>query len=219
MALHFETDNGRKTVALQKLTVAGWTGRDQAAVRHHIEELAAIGVPAPSETPLFYAVSPSLATQADEVTVLGEESSGEVEPFLIRIDGRLWLGLGSDHTDRELEAFCVAHSKQICAKPVATKLWPFEAVADRLDELELTTWIGGRADRTIYQKGTLSDILPLASLLERRPLGEGEAMLCGTLPALGGVRPAAQYEMEIRDPAGRQSIRFSYRVRSVPVVR
>ncbi|MGA8316723.1 MAG: DUF2848 family protein, partial [Bradyrhizobium sp.] len=27
------------------LVVAGWTGRDEAALRHHIEELAAIGVP------------------------------------------------------------------------------------------------------------------------------------------------------------------------------
>lgn len=36
------------------LIVAGWTGRDEAALRHHIEELAAIGVPRPSSVPVFY---------------------------------------------------------------------------------------------------------------------------------------------------------------------
>ena len=36
---------------ISHLIVAGWTGRDRAKVQHHIEELALLGVPAPSTTP------------------------------------------------------------------------------------------------------------------------------------------------------------------------
>ena len=39
-------------VLVKRLVVAGWTGRDQAAVRHHIEELAERGVKAPGTTPV-----------------------------------------------------------------------------------------------------------------------------------------------------------------------
>ena len=56
---------------LRLLVIAGWTGRNLAAVQHHIDELAALGVPGPSKTPLFYRVSADLVTQADEIQVLG----------------------------------------------------------------------------------------------------------------------------------------------------
>ena len=37
-----------------RLVIAGWTGRDAAGIQHHIEELAALGVPRPSTVPLYY---------------------------------------------------------------------------------------------------------------------------------------------------------------------
>ena len=40
------------------LIMAGWTGRDRAAVDHHIAELAALGVAGPSCVPTFYRLSP-----------------------------------------------------------------------------------------------------------------------------------------------------------------
>jgi len=215
--MRFETDNGAVDVLPTALTVAGWTGRDVAAVEHHIDELAALGVPRPSTVPLYYACAPALLTGASAIDVLGEETSGEVEPFLLRAGGALWLGLGSDHTDRGLEATSVAHSKQICAKPIAGTLWAFDALAGRLDALELRSWIAGGGGWTLYQEGTLAAIRPLAELLAAAPLGEGEAMLCGTLPAIGGVRPAPAWRMELRDPVEGRAIALEYAVRSLPV--
>jgi hypothetical protein len=92
------------------LTVAGWTGRNRAAVEHHIEELKAIGVPPPSACPLFYQVSPELASQSLRQQFLGEKSSGEVEPVLLFDGQSLYLTAGSDHTDRGWEAVSVAAS-------------------------------------------------------------------------------------------------------------
>src|SRR5262244_853505 len=82
------------------LIVAGWTGRDEKALRHHIEELAAIGVPRPSSVPVFYRNSVGNVTQADTIEALGPDSSGEVEPVIVALEDGLWLTLGSDHTDR-----------------------------------------------------------------------------------------------------------------------
>ena len=33
----------------ETLVIAGWAGRDEKAIHHHIEELAAIGVPPPKK--------------------------------------------------------------------------------------------------------------------------------------------------------------------------
>ncbi len=50
------------SVVPRQLVIAGWTGRDAAAIEHHIEELEAIGVPRPSSVPLYYRVGAGLLT-------------------------------------------------------------------------------------------------------------------------------------------------------------
>lgn len=208
--MKFKTEQGVLHCTPQRLIVAGWTGRDRAAVDHHIEELEAIGVPAPSEVPLYYQCSPALLTQETSIQVLGEETSGEAEPFLIKIDGRVWLGLASDHTDRALEAYSVAHSKQIAQKPVADELWAFDEVEKHLDDFQLQSWILEEGGWVPYQNGTLSSIRPLAELMAGARFSDGTAMLCGTLPAIGGVRPADQFKMSLIDPGKSRTISWSY---------
>lgn len=219
----------RGTHTLARCVVAGWTGRDPAKVRHHIEELAAIGVPPPSSVPVYYRVAASMVTQADRIETLGAETSGEVEPVLLDTGAELLLGLGSDHTDRALETHSVAAAKQICAKPVASAFWRFDRVADRLDELELRSWIQETpgADWTLYQDGTVAAIRPLAELIAGSPhrspdlpgrLMAGSLMFCGTLGAIGGVRPAAAFKMELRDPADGRSLSHSYTIETLPAV-
>jgi hypothetical protein len=58
-----DTD-GPKAAAFEPtaLVIAGWAGRGQAAVDHHIKELAAIGVPRPSTVPIFYRVAAATLT-------------------------------------------------------------------------------------------------------------------------------------------------------------
>ena len=217
--MRFDLDGaGEADIVLTKAVVAGWTARDPAQVAHHIAELAAIGVAAPSATPLFYRVAPGLLTQADEIAVLGGRTSGEAEPMLLRHGGALWLGLASDHTDRALEAWSVAHSKQVCAKPVAHALWPLAPLAGRLDALMLRSWIDEGAGWTLYQEGPLALIRPLLALEAACPLPEGGAMLCGTLGAIGGVRPAARFRMALRDEAEGREIAAEYRIAPLPVI-
>jgi hypothetical protein len=224
--LTFTADGAPRAVTIRALVVAGWTGRDRAAVEHHIAELAELGVAPPSQVPLYYRLSPGLLTQDATVPMLGPDGSGEVEPMLLDDGDALWLGLGSDHTDRALEAVSVAFSKQVCAKPVGPELWRFNEVADRLDALTLESWISeDGAAWTPYQSGTLGSIRPLAELRDACPfarsggrLEPGTLMLCGTLGAIGGVRPAPRFRMRLADPATGRALTHDYAVDRLPVI-
>lgn len=208
-----------REIDITDLVVAGWTGRDKAAVDHHIEELAAIGVAPPSRTPLFYRGAASLLTQAPAIQVVGPDSSGEAEAVLLATDEGLYVTLGSDHTDRKAEAFSVAVSKQLCAKPLAAGLWRYEDVAPHWDQLVLRSWTHDDGARVLYQEGPLSGMLPVDTLLaDYGPLTPGTAMFCGTLPAIGGLRPAPRFEMELEDPVLNRRITHTYDIESLPVV-
>ena len=213
----------RITVAVNELIVAAWAGRDDDAIQEHIEELQALGVTPPSATPLFYRVSADRLTTDEDVQVLGEATSGEVEVFLLGTDRGTMLGVVSDHTDRDAEAWSVAHSKQVCPKPVASRLWRLVDALDHWDDLRLASWatIGGRCHA--YQEGTLAGLLPPGDLLQRLGrsdggLAPGQAMLCGTLPVNGGVRPAERFDMALIDPVLERRIEHGYRIQTLPIV-
>lgn len=202
------------------LIVAGWTGRDEAALRHHIEELAAIGVPRPSSVPVFYRNSALNVTQASRVQVLGPDTSGEAEPVVVAHGGRLWLTVGSDHTDRKAETIGIALSKQLCAKPVGRDLWLLDDVADHWDLLQLRAFATIDGRRVIYQDGTLAGMRTPADLISRygTVLSQGTIMFCGTLAAIGGIRPASRFEVELTDPVLNSTLRHVYDIDILPVV-
>ncbi|MEZ5930512.1 MAG: DUF2848 domain-containing protein [Alphaproteobacteria bacterium] len=212
------------------LVMAGWTGRDEAAVRHHIEELEALGVAPPSKTPLFYRVDPALLAGAvDAISVVGETSSGEAEAVILSMQDGLWVGLGSDHTDRAFEAQSVQLSKQLCRKPMASTLWSYDEVIDHWDELMLRAHIVEDGERVLYQEGTLAELRPPEELMaaykaERAfaddpPLPIGTALFCGTMPAIGGIRPSTRFEMALEDPVMSRSLRHEVAIETLPVVR
>ncbi|MDP9899983.1 hypothetical protein J2W36_002234 [Variovorax ginsengisoli] len=215
------------SVAPRALVVAGWTGRDVAAIEHHIEELAAIGVPRPSSVPLYYRVAAQLLTQSPSIEALGEQSSGEAEPLFFFSRGTWWLSVASDHTDRQVESYSVAVSKQMCAKPVAQTAWRWEDVQAHQDTLELRSRILEDGRWVDYQRGTLASIRPLAALRDGVPgtdvAPEGLFMTCGTLGALPnakgeGIRPAVEMEIEIHDPRLQRRIVHRYAVQALEVV-
>lgn len=212
----------RVGVEIDRLIIAGWAGRDEAAVRHHIEELAAIGVPPPSSVPVYYRAAAANLTQASRLEVLGPDSSGEVEPVLVSMADGLWLGVGSDHTDRKAEAAGIALSKQLCGKPIGATLWRFDEVEGHWDDLVLRAiaTIDGR-DVT-YQEGKLAALRHPRDLMARRPGGPalppGTLMFCGTLGAIGGIRPAARFAMELHDPILGRSLSHAYEIDELPVI-
>ncbi len=211
-----------REVAIDDAVVAGWTGRDPAAVEKHIRELELLGVKRPATTPIFYRVAAARLTTDDEIEVVGERSGGEVEFVLLRHDGRLWVGAGSDHTDREVETYGVTVSKQMCDKPVAPVFWAFDEVAPHWDRLMLRAHVTENGARVLYQEGTVAAMLDPKSLLARYAedgrLAENTLMFCGTLAAKSGVRPTAQFAFELEDPVMQRKIAHAYAVRALPIL-
>jgi Protein of unknown function (DUF2848) len=219
---HSESGVRAVDATIHTLVIAGWAGRDEKALRHHIEELAAIGVPRPSSVPVFYRGSASLLTQADQLDVLGPDSSGEVEPVIVALEDGLWLGVGSDHTDRKAETFGIALSKQMCGKPVSRDLWRLDAVIDRWDTLVMRSHATIDGKSTLYQEGTLANLRPPSDLIgkwtSQGALKPGTIMFGGTLGAIGGIRSASHFAMEICDPTTGQTLRQDYDIAVLPVI-
>lgn len=215
-----ETKDGVQPLSLEvkTLVIAGWTGRNVEAMEAHIRELEAIGIARPKTTPIFYRVAAALLTTADAIQVSGEASSGEVETVVFNSGGTHWVGVGSDHTDRKAETVGVSLSKQMCHKPVAPVVWPWDEVVDHWDRLLLRSWAHEAGGPTLYQEGGVTAMKPPGELQSLHGgLPDAGAMFGGTLAVKGEIRPAAAFEVELEDPVLGRSIRHRYAVEALPV--
>jgi len=201
-ALHWEP---------RRLVIAGYTGRDQASVRKHIAELEELGIPAPPRVPMLYDLSPRLLQTFERMPVVRDDGSGEAEVVLIELDGEWYVGLGSDHTDRVLEAVSIQKSKEVCAKPISTEIWPLASVLEHWDAIEMRSWVSKDGEERLYQSGTLGEFLhpnDLRELVrERGYASSGIAIFCGTLPLQEAFFFGGAFRAELSDPiAGRKLI-------------
>jgi Protein of unknown function (DUF2848) len=211
----------RREVVVKDAVIAGWTGRDAIAVGKHIKELEALGVKRPATTPIFYRVAAARLTTDDTIEAVGESSGGEVEFVLLQDAGRLWVGAGSDHTDREVEKYGVTVSKQLCDKPIASVFWSYEEVAPHWDELILRAHVIEGGKSALYQEGAVTAMMHPQALLEKHSstsLRDGTLLFGGTLAAHGGVRPTSEFSFELEDPVLGRKIAHRYRVRTLPIL-
>ena len=209
------------TFIVERLVCAGWVGRDKTAVQAHVEELAQLGIPGPSQTPTYMNYSPYLATTKAVIDVVGPDSSGEVEYVILKRDGKLYIGVGSDHTDREMEKHSIPGSKQMCAKVLAPVVWPYEEIRNHWDQIILRSWTLRETEQVLYQEDTLGTILDAERILNGLPADEGlptEGMLIfsGTLATKMGLIFSDRFDFEMEDPVLNRSIRYGYDIRILP---
>ena len=217
-----DDEPARKSIEVDSLIIAGWAGRDRIALEKHIAELEREGVPRPKRTPEFYQIGVNLLTTAAGIQVPGDTSTGEIEAFVLKAADELWVGVGSDHTDRKLEATSVIMSKQACPKPIGTTLWRYSEIRDHWDSIEVRSYRYEGDEQFVYQRGKLSANLSGDELLDllKRDHGavpNGTLMFCGTIPAEGGIRFSKRFEMELRDPVRDLSIRHAYDISTLPI--
>ena len=206
--------------SINKLVIAGWTGRNVAALEAHIKELEAIGVKRPKTVPIFYRVARSLLSTADTIEVMADKSSGEVEFVLYALDDGLWVGIGSDHTDRKAETIGVTLSKQMCAKPVGTTLWRYDDVKPHWDRLVLRSYVPDGSGRRLYQEGPVTAMRAPEELIKLYTGGDrlepGTAMFCGTFAVHGEISYSGTFDMELEDPVLGRKITHGYRIVQLP---
>jgi hypothetical protein len=207
--------------AVKNLVIAGWTGRNVAALEAHIKELEAIGVKRPKTVPIFYRVASSLLSTSSSIEVMADKSSGEVEFVLFALDDGLWLGLGSDHTDRKAETVGVTLSKQLCGKPVGPALWRYDEVKPHWDKLTLRSYVPGEGGkRRLYQEGPVTNMRSPEELIKLYTGGDrlapGTAMFCGTFAVHGEISYSGRFDMELEDPVLSRKLTHGYEIVSLP---
>ncbi len=207
-------------VAIDRVILVGYTGRDRAAVLDHIRELEALGVAPPPGIPAFYTVSPTLVTSASHLVVGSRETSGEAEFYLLHTPLGVLVGVGSDHTDRKHESIDIAAAKGLCGKVISRNVWRLTDLAPHWDTLELCAAVAYQGERRVYQAGRLEALMPVPDLLaEVEAAGfatEGSLIFGGTLPTVDGFVYASRFEVELRDPILGRTLASAYDVVVAP---
>jgi hypothetical protein len=200
---------------VKRLFNAGWVGRNQAALQHHIDELAAVGVPTPKHVPTLFALGNFLLTTSDSIQVHGEDTSGEVEYVLLWHKGKILVGVGSDHTDRRLEKHSLPKAKNLCMNVMAADVWPFDEVQEHFDDLRLECSVTREGKVSLYQQDTLGSLLGPSywiSDLEKRlgRMEDGLVFFSGTIGTVEGLVTGEAYSFKMDDPVLKRSIEHRY---------
>ena len=153
MILHLTVDGGKLDFQVEKMLNAGYTARDQAQIEGHMEEMRKEGIAVPKSIPVFFPKITDRITTADKIEVLADKTtSGEVEFVLLFDQDKVYVGVGSDHTDRKLEQHNILAAKQMCANVISAEVWRYEEVKDHWDDLILRSWVEKDGQRQLYQK-------------------------------------------------------------------
>ncbi len=217
-----EASGGRSDLEfpVARILDAGFTGKNREGAMKHVEELKAHGVAAPDRIPAYFAVTRELVTTDDEIEVLGDDTSGEVEVVFLFKGDETYIAVGSDHTDRELEKDSIPKSKVICPKVVSRDVWRLADVEPHWERLRLQSWIEVDGQRTLYQEGSLADFLTIDDFLDgvrsvvKDGALDGMVLYMGTMPSLGGeLLFSPTFEGRLSDDVLGRELSFRYSIR------
>jgi hypothetical protein len=206
---------------VRRMVNAGYVGRNLNAIEAHIEELRREGIPPPPSVPMIFPVLSHNITTENQIEVIGNRTSGEVE-FVLLLEGEtVFVGVGSDHTDRDLERQSIVKSKQICLNVLSPRVWKYEEVKSHWDELLMQSWV--RMDQEdadmLYQRAHLKSIISAADLQELVksrmgdvPDGEsGLVIFSGTIPILTkDILYGSYFRGELMDSTLNQTLTCEY---------
>ncbi|WP_156757138.1 DUF2848 family protein [Actinokineospora pegani] len=217
-ALHLALPDGDRplSAAPTRLYNLGSATVDSAAAEAHQREVADVGVRIAFDVPAprIYPMAVNSVTTDDVVGVHSGRTSGEAEVVLLVSDGELYIGVGSDHTDRELERLSIIWSKQYSPSVLGKRVWRWADVEPRWDRLVLESTVDGE----LYQRGPASVFLSPPEIL--KVLGERVSELppsylvfCGTYTSIDNrIRHGGQWTAALHDPETGARLELSYRV-------
>ena len=207
---------------VKRMVNGGYVGRNTEAVKAHIEELRKEGVPPPPSVPIIFPVLRHNVTTQNEIEVIGSKTSGEVEFVLLFKGDEILVGVGSDHTDRDMERQDIIMSKQVCRNVLSRQVWKYSDVESGWDDLLLRSWV--KADEedkeVLYQNAPLGTIIPpttLMALVKSKMNGDEEdglVIFSGTIPILTEKMIYGSYfRGELIDLRSDRALSCEYRVR------
>ncbi|MGM0644402.1 MAG: DUF2848 family protein, partial [Thermodesulfobacteriota bacterium] len=156
---------------------------------------------------------------APEVEVYGTETSPEIEyVLLVDEEERIYVGIGSDHTDRNLELHDIPRAKQICPNLISRYVWDLADVKGHWDRLSMKCTVQKNGEQMLYQEGNLGLLMApdeLTALVSEKVKGDlaGTVIYSGTVKMeTDGFVYADSCTCELVDPVLERSLGFSYDV-------
>lgn len=208
-ALHVADPSGVDTpltVTPARLYNLGSATVDASSAVAHQEEVADVGVRIAFDIPAprIYPMAVGSVTTDEVVGVHSGATSGEAELVIVVADGEVYLGVGSDHTDRELERASIIWSKQYSPSVLGRRVWRWADVEARWSTLVLESTVDGE----LYQSSLASVFLAPPAILEIlaervTSLPESYLVYCGTYTSIDKkIRFGTRWTATLRDADG-----------------
>ncbi|WP_176946536.1 DUF2848 family protein [Lentzea fradiae] len=198
----------------QRLYNLGSATVDPNAAVAHQREVADVGVRIAFDVPAprIYPMSVNSVTTDEWIGVHSETTSGEVELVIVVHEGEVFLGVGSDHTDRALEKHSIIWAKQYCPSVLGRRVWRWSEIAPRWEDLVLESTVDGE----LYQSCAASVFLDpdkiLGILAERvESLPSSYLVYCGTYTSIDcTIKYGTRWTGTLRDQNTGESIDLAY---------
>lgn len=206
-------------VHFDTVIAVGYGGRNQEKVKQKLEDSAKKGKKVPSKTPINYPCSTNSLVRQGKIQVVGHKTKGEAEFLLVLHQGKLFIGVGSDHTDSELTSVSTNKAKQTCPKPIGPVLWPYEEVKDHWDQLQLKAWQRKDGQEAMYQDGAVEQIMKVEDLLqiveEDYPGLKDAVIFGGTVAVIGDAVYGDWFRCELVDPVLNRTLSHEYQIQVI----
>lgn len=209
------------TIDLARCYNLGFTMRDPEKMQRHLEEVYKLGIKelVCERPPLVMPISAWTVLTDTEISVQRPQTSGEVEIVTVAdTDGAVYVGVGSDHTDRALEAIDIPWAKQVAPNVVAPVLWPWEEVEPHWDRVRMEAEVVDGGQRVKYQEASVAEFWTPTEMLAGaresvKPVPGGVILFSGTVVSLEErLRFAEQWTLRMTDPVLDRRIEHTYRV-------
>mgnify|MGYP002856599754 CR=1 FL=1 len=179
--------------------------------------------------PSVFHIGRYLLTQSQEFEVQGPLTGGEAEVVAIRVDGDVFITVGSDQCDRELDPLFPDKPKQMCPHPVAAVAWPYSEVQEHWDSLRIYSHVVAGTHTVPLQDSELSELVDLDYLLETEDIGklaDPIILFCGSVAFLDSAAETVErhslpketakgvgeeFHIRLHDPVLDRTIEHRYR--------
>ena len=194
----------------------GSATRDPNVAVAHQQEVAKSGIHIAFDVPAprIYPIALHALTTDEELFVQTGHTSGEVEIVLHMAD-QLYVGVGSDHTDRAMETVSIPGSKQACSNHVARKFWAYEEIRKTWDDCVIRSWVDGRLYQDVGVDVFIAPEDIIAILRERvsNVPKRNFTVFCGTIVSVDkALGYGAHWKYEMEAPGTGRKIGSEYQV-------